>query len=179
MLSVSSANHRPVLHQPSLTSHTLTKPAINMLHPCHQPLLRRHTILLTVSSRPSSPRTSPIPHIVQILAQLKGEHPEMQHAMTYGVPRSKLVFLPDLYQSSLDTYSCLDRQYLPEDFIWEVASSAWQIERALQSKGRGPSQLDPIGALPQPATGIVKDCQTCSSWLTTTHSRFSHSHRTF
>lgn len=96
-------------------------------------------MLLTVSSRPSSPPTSPIPHIIQILAQLKGEHPELQHTMTYGVPRSNLVFPPDLYQSSLDICSCLDRQYLPEDFVGEVANSAWQIERALQSKGRGPS----------------------------------------
>jgi len=56
-----------------------------------------------------------VPHSIQNLAQLKGEHTEMQHTMTYGVPASKLVFLPGLYQPCLDTYSCLDRHCLPKD----------------------------------------------------------------
>ena len=72
--------------------------------------------------------------------------------------QSQLVFLSDLYQPCLNTYSCLDRQSHPEDFVWEVASSARQIEHALQSKGRDLSQPDPIGALSQPVTGIVKEC---------------------
>lgn len=41
--------------------------------------------------------------------------------------------------------------------MWGVASSAWQIEGGLMLEGRGPSQLDLIGALPQPATDYAND----------------------
>ena len=41
--------------------------------------------------------------------------------------------------------------------MWGVASSAWQVEAALQSEGRGPSQSDLNGDLPQPATGCPND----------------------
>ena len=73
------------------------------------------------------------------------------------VATSELVFPPALYQPCPDSYNCLNGYCLPEDFVWEVASSAWQIEGALQSEGRGPSQSDLIGALPQPPTGGAND----------------------
>lgn len=40
---------------------------------------------------------------------------------------------------------------LPADFVWGVASSAWQIEGGLQVEGRGPSVLDAIGGAPSTA----------------------------
>lgn len=74
------------------------------------------------------------------------------------VATSELVFPPPLYTACPDSaLNCLNGYCLPEDFLWGVASSAWQIEGALQSEGRGPSQLDLIGALPQPETGGAND----------------------
>ncbi|KAH8892504.1 beta-glucosidase [Thozetella sp. PMI_491] len=38
---------------------------------------------------------------------------------------------------------------LPDDFLWGVASSAWQVEGALQAEGRGPApDVDRLGSLP-------------------------------
>ena len=73
------------------------------------------------------------------------------------VPTSELVFPPTLYQPCPSSSGCLDGYCLPADFPWGVASSAWQIEGGLMLEGRGPSQLDLIGALPQPATGGAND----------------------
>ena len=73
------------------------------------------------------------------------------------VATSELVFPPALYTPCPQCSSCLDGYCLPKDFVWGVASSAWQIEGALLSEGRGPSQLDLIGALPQPAVGGAND----------------------
>ena len=60
------------------------------------------------------------------------------------VATDELIYPPPLYQAC--TNSCLDDYCLPPDFIWGVASSAWQIEGAPQSEGRGPSSLDLFGA---------------------------------
>jgi beta-glucosidase/6-phospho-beta-glucosidase/beta-galactosidase len=73
------------------------------------------------------------------------------------IPTSELVFPPKLYQPCPEEPSCLEDYRLPEDFIWGVASSAWQIEGGLMLEGRGPSQLDLIGALPQPDVGGAND----------------------
>ncbi|KAL2349972.1 beta-glucosidase [Cryomyces antarcticus] len=73
------------------------------------------------------------------------------------VPTSELVYPPSLYQPCAESASCLNGYCLPKDFVWGVASSAWQIEGAAMFEGRGPSQLDLIGALPQPATGGAND----------------------
>ncbi|RAH43635.1 beta-glucosidase [Aspergillus brunneoviolaceus CBS 621.78] len=58
------------------------------------------------------------------------------------VPSSELVFPP-----ALTPYLANPEKKLPENFIWGVAGSAWQIEGGLQLGGRGPSILDTIGAL--------------------------------
>ncbi|KAH8651387.1 beta-glucosidase [Xylariales sp. PMI_506] len=61
------------------------------------------------------------------------------------VPSSELVFPPPL---PFPTPTGDDYE-LPEGFIWGVAGSAWQIEGALQSEGRGPSpRVDKLGGLP-------------------------------
>ena len=60
------------------------------------------------------------------------------------IATSELVFPPALYKACSD--SCLDSSCIPDNFIWGVASSAWQVEGAPLSEGRGPSSLDLIGA---------------------------------
>lgn len=73
------------------------------------------------------------------------------------IPSGQLVFPPALYKPCPNSEHCVQHDKLPVDFIWGVASSAWQIEGGLMLEGRGPSQLDLIGALPQPATGGAND----------------------
>ncbi|KAF7539755.1 hypothetical protein G7054_g1880 [Neopestalotiopsis clavispora] len=52
------------------------------------------------------------------------------------IPSSELVFPPELpIPKQETTYT------LPDDFIWGVSSSAWQIEGALQAEGRGPAPV--------------------------------------
>jgi len=69
------------------------------------------------------------------------------------VASSELIFPPPLYSACPSADACLDCYKLPSDFIMGVAGSAWQIEGALQSEGRGPSALDGIGLGPyQPGT---------------------------
>lgn len=64
------------------------------------------------------------------------------------VASSELIFPPALYTAcpnSADT--CIDCYKLPEDFVWGVASSAFQIEGGLTEDGRGPGAFDTIGAV--------------------------------
>lgn len=61
-----------------------------------------------------------------------------------SVASSELVFPPALPGRPLNEDTSLK---LPCDFIWGVASSAWQIEGGLQIEGRGPGVLDIIGAV--------------------------------
>ena len=66
------------------------------------------------------------------------------------IATSKLVFPPALYKACPDF--CLNSYCIPDDFVWGVASSAWQVEGAPLSEGRGPSSLDLIGATLSPGT---------------------------
>jgi beta-glucosidase/6-phospho-beta-glucosidase/beta-galactosidase len=66
------------------------------------------------------------------------------------VPSSELVYPPALPVIPTDANETTGLQ-LPADFVWGVASSAWQIEGGLQLEGRGPSVDDSIGALPSTA----------------------------
>lgn len=60
------------------------------------------------------------------------------------VASSELIFPPPLPIQTQAT-----DEMLPEDFIWGVAGSAWQIEGALQVEGRGPAPgVDHLGSLP-------------------------------
>lgn len=77
------------------------------------------------------------------------------------VASSELVFPPALYtacpQSADDCINCYK---LPQGFLWGVAGSAFQIEGGLTSDGRGPSDIDIFGALPNPddeANAVVAD----------------------
>ena len=64
------------------------------------------------------------------------------------VASSELVFPPPLYSACPESAdSCIDCYKLPEDFIWGVSSSAFQIEGGLTEDGRGPAALDIIGAV--------------------------------
>ncbi|KAM3074482.1 hypothetical protein ACMFMG_002714 [Clarireedia jacksonii] len=58
------------------------------------------------------------------------------------VASSELIYPPPLPGHSLNEDKSLK---LPCDFIWGVASSAWQIEGGLQVEGRGPAVFDSIG----------------------------------
>ena len=73
------------------------------------------------------------------------------------VSSSELACPPALYQPCVDSTSCFNGICLPPNFVWAVASSAWKIEGDLMLEGRGPSQLDLIGVLPQFATGGAND----------------------
>ena len=65
-----------------------------------------------------------------------------------SVASSELIYPPALYTACpQQADACIDCYKLPKDFIWGVAGSAWQIEGGLTEDGRGPSQLDTIGAL--------------------------------
>ncbi|KAK5111670.1 hypothetical protein LTR62_004775 [Meristemomyces frigidus] len=65
------------------------------------------------------------------------------------VASSELVFPPALYTPCPSSAgSCLDCYKFPADFIWGVAGSAFQIEGGLTFAGRGPSDVDTYGALP-------------------------------
>ena len=44
---------------------------------------------------------------------------------------NELVFSPELHQPCLDTQSYLNVYCLPEDFVWGVAGSPCQIDRAI------------------------------------------------
>ncbi|KAK3935345.1 beta-glucosidase [Diplogelasinospora grovesii] len=66
------------------------------------------------------------------------------------VPSSELVFPSPLPVQPLGQSETANMR-LPSDFVWGVASSAWQIEGGLQVEGRGPSVDDSIGALPSTA----------------------------
>ena len=66
------------------------------------------------------------------------------------IPPSELVLPPALPVIPIDT-SNTTIMSLPSDFVWGVASSAWQIEGGLKLEGRGPSVDDVIGALPSTA----------------------------
>jgi beta-glucosidase/6-phospho-beta-glucosidase/beta-galactosidase len=63
------------------------------------------------------------------------------------IPSSELVFPPALPVIPTDQNDTTNIS-LPSDFVWGVASSAWQIEGGLKLEGRGPSVTDTIGALP-------------------------------
>ncbi|PQE30856.1 beta-glucosidase A protein [Rutstroemia sp. NJR-2017a WRK4] len=58
------------------------------------------------------------------------------------VASSELIYPPPLPVRPLNEDKSLK---LPCDFIWGVASSAWQIEGGLQVEGRGPAGFDSIG----------------------------------
>lgn len=73
------------------------------------------------------------------------------------VPTQSLFFPPAQYEPCPGSSACVDAYRLSEDFIWGLASSAWQFEGGLMSDGRGPSVLDRIGALPQPAQNPQQD----------------------
>ena len=77
------------------------------------------------------------------------------------VASSELVYPPALY-TACPQYAdaCLDCYKLPKDFIWGVAGSAFQIEGGLTEAGRGPSDIDVFGALPNTndeANAVVAD----------------------
>jgi hypothetical protein len=79
------------------------------------------------------------------------------------VASSELIYPPALYTAcpnSADT--CLDCYRLPEDFVWGVASSAFQIEGGLTEDGRGPGAFDTIGAV-----GYVGRAPDEADWPTT------------
>jgi beta-glucosidase/6-phospho-beta-glucosidase/beta-galactosidase len=63
------------------------------------------------------------------------------------VPSSELVYPPPLPVVPSDV-SDTTGYTLPADFVWGVASSAFQFEGALQLEGRGPSVEDSIGTQP-------------------------------
>ncbi|RFU27519.1 hypothetical protein B7463_g8830, partial [Scytalidium lignicola] len=73
------------------------------------------------------------------------------------VPTSLLFFPPARYEPCSSSLNCLNAYYLPEDFVWGVASSSWQVEGGTMSEGRGPSFLDQRGALPRPAENPMND----------------------
>ena len=59
------------------------------------------------------------------------------------VVKSELIYPPPLPVKPV-VENCLP---LPDNFVWGVTGSAWQIEGALMQEGRGPSVLDYIGAI--------------------------------
>jgi beta-glucosidase/6-phospho-beta-glucosidase/beta-galactosidase len=64
------------------------------------------------------------------------------------VASSELIYPPALYTACPDSAdTCIDCYKLPEDFVWGVASSAFQIEGGLTEDGRGPGAFDTIGAV--------------------------------
>jgi beta-glucosidase/6-phospho-beta-glucosidase/beta-galactosidase len=67
-----------------------------------------------------------------------------------SIPRSELAFPPALPVVPADNDGTTNMT-LPAEFLWGVASSAWQIEGGLQLEGRGPSVEDSIGAIPSNA----------------------------
>ena len=77
------------------------------------------------------------------------------------VASNELVFPPALYTACpKSTDECIDCYKLPSDFIWGVAGSAFQIEGGLTNAGRGPSDIDTFGALPNTddeANAVVAD----------------------
>lgn len=78
------------------------------------------------------------------------EPPFTTTASPTPVASSELVFPPGLYNApQIDQNASL----FPSDFIWGVAGSAWQIEGGLHLEGRGPGQLDSIGAIDNPTSG--------------------------
>lgn len=74
---------------------------------------------------------------------------------------SELMYPPALYTTCpQQADACIDCYKLPKDFIWGVAGSAFQIEGGLTEDGRGPSQLDVFGSLPNTideANAVVAD----------------------
>ncbi|WPG97496.1 glycoside hydrolase family 1 protein [Acrodontium crateriforme] len=65
---------------------------------------------------------------------------------------SELIYPPPLYTACPGSADdCVDCYKLPSNFIWGLAGSAFQIEGGLTEAGRGPSQIDMFGALPNTA----------------------------
>lgn len=75
------------------------------------------------------------------------------------VAKSELVYPPPLPVNPV-VDDCLQ---LPDNFVWGLTGSAWQIEGALMQEGRGPSALDFIGAIGSPLIGESPSPQSDSS----------------
>lgn len=73
-----------------------------------------------------------------------------------AVASSELVYPPAIPVVPADMNDTAGMK-LPADFVWGVASSAWQIEGGLKVEGRGPSVLDSTGALPSTANNSNVD----------------------
>lgn len=72
------------------------------------------------------------------------------------VAKSELVYPPTLPVVPRDVND-IRNMMLSSDFVWGVASSAWQIEGGLQVEGRGPSVQDLIGTNPGSNDSNVDD----------------------
>lgn len=71
------------------------------------------------------------------------------------VASSELIFPPPIYEPG-----ATDRSgHLPSDFVWGVASSAWQYEGGLMDQGRGPSSADSLGLVPGANDSNIADMQ--------------------
>lgn len=82
------------------------------------------------------------------------------------VASSELVYPPALYTACpRQVDACIDCYKLPKDFVWGVAGSAFQIEGGLTSAGRGPSQLDTFGALPNKDDEANAEVADMNYWL--------------
>ena len=46
-------------------------------------------------------------------------------------------------------------KHLPQDFVWGVATAAYQIEGAVDADGRSPSIWDTFGRVPAPAVSRI------------------------
>ncbi|EQB56157.1 hypothetical protein CGLO_03851 [Colletotrichum gloeosporioides Cg-14] len=78
------------------------------------------------------------------------EPPFTTTASPTPVPSSDLVFPPQLPARPLNENEGLK---FPENFVWGVAASAWQVEGGLQLEGRGPALLDSTGVNGQGTLG--------------------------
>lgn len=70
------------------------------------------------------------------------EPPFTTTAAATAIPSSELVFPPQLPARPLNDNEGLK---FPENFIWGVSASAWQVEGGLQFQGRGPALFDVAG----------------------------------
>lgn len=151
MPDVPSTDAGPVLHQPSLTSRYA--PPLPSAAPSRTYASAYSDLLTLIPSNIAytiySPNASATEGKVYGDATYYDRWSSARYSNTVfpfrttvsppPVATSELVFLPDLYQPRLNTYSCLRRHCLSEDIVWEAAGRAWQIEGALQSEGRGTS----------------------------------------
>ncbi|KAH8822066.1 beta-glucosidase [Xylogone sp. PMI_703] len=118
-------------------------------------LLDPHIKYTTYSLKPEATKTSDGQYGQSAFAQLwqnaslsYADHPPFTTTVSpTAVPSSELVFPPALPVAPVDVDKTTGMN-LPANFVWGVASSAWQIEGGLQTEGRGPSVEDVIGALP-------------------------------